>query len=97
MEIDIISEEEDVPAFALTVHDDGEGDIQIETHILSNPSPHNHASLGLMYGLALLMLDRQGIIEEIVEGLLRSGPMSETDCADAIALLLQQDPNDRPN
>lgn len=96
--IDIIPEDDDdVPAFALTVHDDGEGDIEIATHIISDPSPLNHASLGLMYGLAVLMLDRQGAMEQVIEALLKAGPMSETDCADAINLLMQQDPHDRPN
>jgi hypothetical protein len=90
-------DEDSLPQFVLTIVDDGQNDIDILPSFTKTPSPLEHASLGLMYGLAILMLDREGAMEDIVEALLKTGPMSEVDCVNAISLLMSQEHNDLPN
>lgn len=84
-----------VPEFSLLVFDSGE-DVDISIHVPREPDIRKHASLGMIYGLALLTLERQGLVQEAVDHYLAQGPMNEVDCLNAIHLLLQSPENDSP-
>lgn len=85
----------ELPDFALSVYDDGEGDIEIHAHLPTEPpSISKHASLPTLYGLAILILDRQGTINNIIDQILAEGPINEVEAQNRIANLLEQEHND---
>jgi len=49
--------------------------------------------MGLLYGLALLVLDKEGTVASAIDRLLEDGPINEIDATNRITLLLQEDGN----
>lgn len=85
------------PAFVLEVYDNGLDDIELNLNIPNEPDINNHASLALLYALAILTLDRQGTLNKMIEQFLATGPINEVDCANQITLLMAKDRNDLPS
>lgn len=86
-----------VPEFTLMVFDNNEENVDITVSIPQTPSITKHASLGLMYGLAWLLLEREGLVEKRVDYLLENGPMSEIDAVNNINLLLAMGHDEIPS
>lgn len=87
------------PEFAMStwVGEDGDrGQVEILVHTTSEPSIERHASMGLLYGLAILTLEQQGVIAETIEAMLRQGSISEADAVARITLLIKEDANVEP-
>lgn len=86
------------PHFHLTVldteDDDGNAEVDLLVSTPSSPDIRAHASLGLLYGLALMTLDQDGTIERRMNQLLEAGPVSEVDAVNNINLLLLKEAND---
>lgn len=83
------------PEFAISawVPEDGDrGDIDINVAFTDEPDARRHASMGLLYGLAILTLDRNGTLSATIDAILSGGPINEVDAANRIATLMQQDP-----
>jgi hypothetical protein len=51
-------------------------------------SMKKHASLGLLYMLAIMELDADGVIADKMDALLRDGPINEIDATNAIRALI---------
>ena len=92
-----IIQDDIVPAFALSAFNDGEGEVTLLVHVPEDPSIKRHASMGLLYGLAIMVLDKEGALGDTVELLLRDGPINEIDACNRITLLLGSDANDLPS
>jgi hypothetical protein len=75
------------PDFTLTVFEGAE-DVELNIELPNNPDVRRHASLALLYGLAIMSLDADGTIEKRVDELLTVGPISEVDACNRIALLI---------
>jgi hypothetical protein len=86
-----------VPEFTLMVFDNNEDNIDITVNIPRTPDIKKHASLGLMYGLAWLLLEREGLVEKRVDFLLENGPMNEVDAVNSINLLLSMGRDEIPS
>ncbi len=83
-----------LPAFILSAFNDNEdGDVTLQVHLPEDPSIRRHASMGLLYGLALLVLDKEGTVASAIDRLLEDGPINEIDATNRITLLLQEDGN----
>jgi hypothetical protein len=83
--------------FRLTAFDmgeDGEEDVELVVDTPSDPSRHRHASLALLYGLAIMTLDQDGTIERRMDELLQAGAINEIDAINKINFLLMKDPHD---
>lgn len=77
-------------AFSLFVPGDGDrGAVDMTLHTLK-PDIRRHASMALLYGLALMTLDQQGVIAETIDALLKDGPINEVDACNRISLLMDQ-------
>lgn len=87
------------PEFALSTWL-GEGEdragVDIIVHTKAKPTPLHHASQALLYGLAILSLDKRGIIADEIEALLKDGPINEQQAVEHINLLLTEDANHEP-
>lgn len=87
------------PDFQLIAIDteDGEGNEEVELLVStpSNPNIRAHASLGLLYGLAIMTLDQDGTLEKRMTDLLDAGPINEVDAVNRINLLLLKEANDQ--
>jgi len=79
---------------AFDVGEDGAEDVQLVVDTPSAPSIRRHASLALIYGLAIMTLDQDGTIERRVDELMAAGMISEVDAVNKINLLLLKDVND---
>jgi hypothetical protein len=79
-----------VPSFSLSVFADEDG-VSLQTHIPQNPDIRRYANQGLLYGLAILTLDREGVIEATMERLEAAGPINEVDAHNRITSLLLED------
>lgn len=90
-----IGEDGLLPAFTLAVYDDADNDVSLIARIVP-PDIRKHASLGLMYGLAILTLERMGAITQTIDDLLQDGPINEVDANNRIAALLAEDANELP-
>jgi hypothetical protein len=94
-------QEQEAPAlqsFALKAFDigeDGEEDVELILDLPVAPSINRHASLALLYGLAIMMLDQDGSIQRRMDQILDQGAISEIDAVNHIQLLLLKDENDR--
>lgn len=84
-----------VPSFALSVFADQEG-VSLVTHLPQNPTVRKYANQGLLYGLAVLTLDREGVIEQTMERLEALGPINEVDAHNRITALIAEDANVLP-
>lgn len=93
MDNQLRGEGELIPEFSLLVFDEG-NNVDIAIHTPREPDIRRHASLGMLYGLALLSLERQGLVQKAVDHFLEHGPMNEVDCINAMNLLLQEPGND---
>ncbi|AFU86594.1 hypothetical protein D869_gp320 [Caulobacter phage CcrRogue] len=87
------------PQFSLAAYvpadgDRGEVDLIIHQTV---PSIRRHASQALLYGLAIMTLDQQGVIADTIDALLAAGPINEVDAVNRIALLMQQESHDLPH
>lgn len=81
-------------AFSAWNGEAGERDeVRLFVHTTSTPSEEKHASLGLLYGLALMALDQQGAIASAIDALLADGPVSEAQAVEHINFLMQEDYN----
>lgn len=85
-----------IPEFSLMVFDNGEN-VDIAIHTPRQPDISKHASLGMLYGLALLTLERQGYVQHVVDHYMQQGTMSEIDCMNAITLIMDKTGNDIPS
>jgi hypothetical protein len=81
-----------LPSFALSVFADEDG-VSLTTHLPQNPTVRRYANQGLLYGLAILTLDRDGVIEKTMERLEEAGPINEVDAHNRITTLLAEDAN----
>ena len=79
--------EEALARFSLTVFDEREGDVQILTTTPTKPNIRHPASMALLYGLAILTLDADGVVERRMNELLDAGPINEVDACNRIAKL----------
>lgn len=85
-------------SFSLWVPEDGDrSQIDFHVNIPTEPSIRRHASHALVYGLALMTLDRQGVITATIDRLLATGPISETDCCNRIAELADLEDEESPD
>jgi hypothetical protein len=82
------------PEFRLVSFNHQPGDADIEIGLLKNPSVKRHASMALLYGLAILTLDQTKVIAATIDKLLADGPINEVDACNRISLLIQQDANE---
>lgn len=82
------------PEFSLSVFsiEDEPGEVEIIIHTKPSPKVTRHASQALLYGLAIMHLDKKGVIAATINDLLAKGPISEVDAANVIACLLQEEP-----
>lgn len=87
-----------VPEFALSawIADGDRGEVELIVHTTTEPSQDRHASLALLYGLAIMSLDQQGVIAAEIDKLLAPGPMAESTACQNITLLIQQEENAQP-
>ncbi len=76
------------PEFVLSTFDEGDEDVHLTVSRIDKPSIRRHASLALLYGLAILELDKAGVIEAKIEELLEAGPINEVDAANRITQLV---------
>lgn len=54
-----------------------------------DPEQHpQHASTALLYGLAILTLDKAGVIEKLIEKMLEDGPIGEREAIRRIEVLI---------
>lgn len=77
----------------------GENDpdvVDILVHVSNAPSAAKPASSALLYGLAILTLDKQDVISAQIDALCKDGVPSEASVIDSINLLLKADANDQP-
>lgn len=91
--------ETDVPHFSLAafIGDDGDRSaVNILVGEAFRPDVKKHASAALLYGLAILTLDAQGVIAAEVDRLMDAGPISEVDAINRISLLLKDSQNVEP-
>lgn len=87
----------EMPAFILSVFDNGADDIELAINIPEEPQLDRHASLALLYGLAILTLDRQGTLNAMIDQFLIEGPINEIDATNRITLLMMKETNDLPS
>jgi hypothetical protein len=91
-------EDEIAPDFALSVFKANEGrdasDVELMIHVLEYPSSTTPASLALLYGLAILSLDRAGVIHKTIDRLTTDGLPSEAAAVRMINYLMEGDEND---
>ncbi len=83
------------PAFVFsTFVTDGDldcgGDVDIVTHMPKNLSETAPASNALLYGLAVLMLDATGAIDDTILKIIDKGVPSEVEVSRQIDLMLQE-------
>lgn len=81
-----------VPSFALSAFADEDG-VSLQAHLPKNPTVRKYADQGLLFGLAILTLDREGVIEATIERLEAAGPINEVDAHNRITTLLVEDAN----
>lgn len=81
------------PEFSLSlfVNEDDEAQVDMLIHTKPGPRVTRHASQALLYGLAIMHLDEQGVISATIDKLLDRGPISEVDASNVIACLMQED------
>jgi len=84
-----------IPSFALSVYESEDG-LTLRTHTTEQPSVRKFASLGLFFGLAIMTLEREGVIEAKVNELMSGDPVNEVDVVNRITLLLKEDSNVLP-
>lgn len=87
------------PEFAMSVWKDEQGDqeaVSLLIHTTTDPAIERHASMGLLYGLAILILDQQGRITDTIRDMVAQGPISEAEAVARINFLLKDDANDEP-
>jgi len=90
-------QEDLAPDFALSAWKPEDGDdIDLVIHVPENPSATKLASLPLIYGLAVMTLEQQGVIARQMNLLQIAGPVTEAAACEAIALILQEETNDQP-
>lgn len=85
------------PEFALSawIGDDGDrGEINILVHTRQDAAIERHASMALLYGLAILALDQQGTIQATIDQMLAAGPINEIEAVNRINFLLKEDANE---
>ncbi|AFU87633.1 hypothetical protein CcrKarma_gp116 [Caulobacter virus Karma] len=90
---DDLAPEFSLSAFVPASGDRAEADLIIHH---TTPSVRRHASQALLYGLAIMTLDQQGVIADTIDALLKAGPISEVDAVNRITLLMQQESHDLP-
>lgn len=71
-------------------------EVGLEVGMLEQPAITRHASPALLYGLAIMTLEQQGVIDAEINRLLHAGPINEIDACNRITLLLTQDANVDP-
>lgn len=74
---------------AFDIGEDGEEDVELIVDTPSRPSLQRHASLALLYGLAIMKLDESGAISAMMDAILDEGPVSEVDAVNQITYLLK--------
>lgn len=85
------------PDFALSCWPEEDGAaVSLLASYPENPNPAKHASMALLYGLAIMTLDQQGVLDQTIDRLLAAGPISEPEAVARITLLLKEDQNDQP-
>lgn len=84
-----------LPDFAISIYE-SEENVDIQVHLGNDDEVDKMATLATLYGVAILMLDRQGIIDSTVQQMLENGPISQSDAINTIALLLSDSSNDLP-
>ncbi|UTC29902.1 hypothetical protein BAJUN_02960 [Bajunvirus bajun] len=72
------------------------GDCDMIVSLQGPPDIKKHASMALLVGLAILVLDQQGTLNDTVQAMLAEGPISEVDAHNRITLLLQEEQNVQP-
>jgi hypothetical protein len=83
------------PEFALSTWGaEGGEEVEILVHVPDHPSEHHPASLALLYGLAILVLDQNGTLSRTIDTLTED-PISEAEACRRIDFLLKKDANDR--
>ena len=90
----VVAEKDVLPAFVLVVTNEDDQKTSLYASMADNPSKDKPASLGLLYGLALLALDRRGVVQATIDAILEARVMSEADAVEAIHLLLKSDSDD---
>lgn len=82
------------PLFSLSIYDDAESDLALGVDMDNEQiNPNAPAPLGLLYGLAILMLDRTGQIEEMVEQILATESPTGDEVMRRIELLVADTAN----
>lgn len=80
---------------AFDIGEDGAEDVEIITNVPAHPDIRRHASLALLFGLAVMSLDQDGTIERRIDELMEHGFISEVDAVNQINLLTLKDANDQ--
>ena len=87
-------QENEGPEFALLAYideDDGGGAIDLDVKIRQNPSETEEASNALLFGLAVLMLNQSGAIDDVMHDICVDGAPTEAEVARQIELLMMDD------
>lgn len=88
----------EAPPFALSLWDakDEPGEVDFIVHVPSSPRPNEPASHALMVGIAILIADQQGELDNLISRTFPDGPPSEAEAVAYAELLIQGDANDLP-
>lgn len=87
----------DEPSFALATfieHDDGGGGVNLSVTISEPDATDAPAPNALLYGLAILMLNQSGAIDEMMNAICADGAPTKAEAIRQIQFLLQDDAND---
>lgn len=79
--------------FVLAAYPDGVlngGDVNLSVHTTEDAT-QEPASNALLYGLAILMLDQTGVIDQTMAHIVQDGVPSEADAVARINLLLKEE------
>lgn len=82
---------------AFDIGEDGEEDLELIVQLPEKVDIRRHASMALLWGLAVMSLDQDGTIEKRMEALCDAagGYINEADACNKINLLLMKDANDQ--
>lgn len=81
------------PPFALSLWDSPTepGEVDFIVHVPTHPQPGKVASNALMVGIAILIADHQGELDNLLSRTFPEGPPSETEAVAYAELLIQGD------
>jgi len=86
------------PEFALStwIDETDRDEVELMIHHTEEPSAAKPASNALLYGLAIMTLDQQGVISNEIDKLCLKGVPNEAEVCRQIKFLLESDANDQP-